>query len=104
MSTVVERTKPEPPWESDPWRYGWRYVDEQLPDGTVRTKQVPLTEEDVLHPREDDFIMLNPAHERDCEVLKLALLSRVRGSTRPAISSGTCRAGWSSSLGDWTSR
>jgi len=93
MSTAIERAKSEPPWESDPWRYGWRYINEQMPDGTVRTKQVPLTEEDVLHPQEDDFIMENPAHDVDCEVLKLALKSRMRD--RPdVVVLRDCRVDW----------
>jgi Uma2 family endonuclease len=93
MSTAIERAKSEPPWESDPWRYGWRYINEQMADGTVRTKQVPLTEEDVLHPQEDDFIMENPAHDVDCEVLKLALKSRMRD--RPdVVVLRDCRVDW----------
>jgi Uma2 family endonuclease len=36
--------------------------------------QVPLTREDVLHPQEDDHLMHNPAHDRDCNYLKNALL------------------------------
>lgn len=50
---------------NDPYRYGWRYVPRELPDGTVDFDQVPLTEEDVLHPEEDDFIVQTPGHTRD---------------------------------------
>jgi Uma2 family endonuclease len=93
MSTAVERAKPEQPGEADPWHYGWRYVNEQLPDGTVRTKQIPLTEEDVLHPQEYDFIMQSPAHDRDCEVLKNALQSRLHH--RPdVVILRDCRVDW----------
>jgi Uma2 family endonuclease len=93
MSTAVERAKPEQPWESDPWRFGWRYVQVPTPDGGYRTKQVPLTEEDVLHPQEGDFIMENPAHDRDCDVLKNALQSRFRD--RPdVVVLRDCRVDW----------
>ncbi len=93
MSTVVEPKQSEQPWEADPWRYGWRYVEEQQPDGTVRSKQIPLTELDILHPQEEDFIMNNPAHDRDCDVLKQALWSRVKD--RPGVVVlRDCRVDW----------
>ena len=41
MSTVVESKQSEQPWEADPWRYGWRYVEVQQADGTVRLKTKP---------------------------------------------------------------
>jgi colicin import membrane protein len=59
--------------EVDPWRYGWRYVCQIGPDGAETIVQVPLTEEDVLHPREDDFIVQGEAHEDDCHYLKTIL-------------------------------
>src|SRR5947209_3057969 len=48
--------------ESDPWCYGWRYINEAQADGTVVSRQVPLTAEDVLHPQEDDFIVTHSLH------------------------------------------
>ena len=74
MSTREQtRPKPEPTPQEDPWFYGWRYVTQAGPDGNVKTVQVPLTEEDVLHPREDDFIVQNDDHTRDCHYLKTIL-------------------------------
>ncbi len=49
----------------DPFRLGWRYVTRRGPDGKEICEQVPLTEWDVLHPQEDDFIVTNYAHTRD---------------------------------------
>jgi colicin import membrane protein len=57
----------------DPWYYGWRYVEQTGPDGQIKRAQVPLTEQDVLHPQEDDFIVQNEGHTRDCHYLKTIL-------------------------------
>ncbi len=74
MITRAEKMpKPEPGPQEDPWYYGWRYVEQTGPDGQVRMVQVPLTEEDVLHPQEDDFIVQNDDHTRDCHYLKTIL-------------------------------
>ena len=74
MSTHVEpRTKATSAPETDPWFYGWRYVTRTEADGTETTVQVPLTEEDVLHPQEDDFIVQNDDHTSDCYYLKTVL-------------------------------
>jgi Uma2 family endonuclease len=56
--------------QDDPFRLGWRYVNKVGPDGKVESVQVPLTEEDVLHPQEDDFIVQDYAHDRDCDYLR----------------------------------
>ncbi|HEY7426364.1 MAG TPA: Uma2 family endonuclease [Gemmataceae bacterium] len=80
MSTHVEATpKPTPGPQEDRWYYGWRYVKQTGPDGKVKTVQIPLTEEDVLHPQEDDFIVQNPAHEEDCHYLKTILAGHLAG-------------------------
>jgi colicin import membrane protein len=74
MSTVVNPQTPPPALEKeDPWRYGWRYVQRESPDGVVGYERVPLRQEDLLHPREDDFIVTNDAHNRDCTYLKNVL-------------------------------
>ena len=70
---TTEFSLPADPTTNDPFFYGWRYVERQLPDGTSKFDQVPLTEWDVLHPQEDDFIVTNEAHNRDCAYLKVAL-------------------------------
>jgi len=57
---------PGPAASSDnPFRYGWRYVKRSLPDGTIELDQVPLTLEDVMHPREGDIIPEIPRHEQE---------------------------------------
>ncbi len=43
-SKPPSRLLPEP----DPYRYGWRYMRVEGPDGSVSFDQVPLTLEDVL--------------------------------------------------------
>ena len=40
------------------------------PDGTEDLDQVPLTEEDVLHPEAGDFIVQTDAHDEDRIYLK----------------------------------
>ena len=47
--------------QSDPYRYGWRYVRQDRDDGTYVTEQIPLTLEDVLHPEEGDQVTHNVA-------------------------------------------
>ena len=54
---------------TDPFRYGWRYVQRERDDGTVDVEQVPLTLEDVLHPREGDQVPHGEAHQRRCGYL-----------------------------------
>lgn len=84
MSTRVEsRQKREPTPQEDRWYYGWRYVKQTGPDGQVKMVQVPLTEEDVLHPQEDDFIVQNDDHTRDCHYLKTILDAHL--ADRPGV-------------------
>jgi colicin import membrane protein len=73
MSTVVESQASPPPDKEDPWRLGWRYIRYEGPDGLVGYERVPLRQEDLLHPQEDDFIVTNDAHGRDCTYLKNVL-------------------------------
>lgn len=75
--------KPEPGPQEDPWYYGWRYVEQTGPDGQLKMVQVPLTEEDVLHPQEDDFIVQNDDHTRDCQYLKTVLDAHL--ADRPGV-------------------
>jgi colicin import membrane protein len=84
MVTRAEKMPtPEPGPQEDPWYYGWRYVERTGPDGQVKMVQVPLTEEDVLHPQEDDFIVQNDDHTRDCHYLKTVLDTHLSG--RPGV-------------------
>jgi colicin import membrane protein len=84
MITRAEKMpKPEPGPQEDPWYYGWRYVEQTGPDGQVNMVQVPLTEEDVLHPQEDDFIVQNDDHTQDCQYLKTILDAHL--ADRPGV-------------------
>ena len=70
MSTVLDPQPSPTPEKEDPWRLGWRYVRHEGPDGLVGYERVPLRQEDLLHPQEDDFIVTNDAHGRDCTYLR----------------------------------
>ncbi len=70
---------PERPSEEDAFRYGWRHVRRDLPDGTVEFDRVPLTLEDVLHPQEEDFIIVSTEHEMMCAHLTGVFRSRPIG-------------------------
>jgi Uma2 family endonuclease len=61
----------------DPFRFGWRYVQEIGPDGSKVRKQVPLTLDDVLHPQEGDHISDNTQQEHDCTYLASVLRYRL---------------------------
>src|SRR5436305_2032682 len=93
MSSITPRHSGAATPESDPFFYGWRYVTRRNPDGSESRVQVPLTEEDVLHPQEDDFIMQNTAHTRDIYYLFGALQQRI--TARPgAYAFCDCRIAW----------
>lgn len=78
MNIRVQPTpKPDPIPQEDPWYYGWRYVEQIDPDGKAKRVQVPLTEEDVLHPQEDDFIVQNEDHDEDCYYLRTVLTAHL---------------------------
>jgi Uma2 family endonuclease len=71
------RSKPRP--ADDPWRYGYRFVPRKGPDGRIDEEQVPLTEDDLLHPREGDAVMNSSLHGDDCAYLKAVLRERLEG-------------------------
>ncbi len=48
----------------DRFRFGWRYVRRELPDGEEVFEQIPLTLHDVHYPQEEDFIVHSDDHER----------------------------------------
>ncbi len=77
MSAVVEKGKSSSAVAEDPYRFGWRMVKRSGPDGADVWEQVPLTQEDVLHPQEEDFIANNGAHDQNCHYLKSVLLAQV---------------------------
>ena len=81
MSTVSRPKPPKsPPPEPDPFRYGWRYVRVEHPDGTVSFDQIPLTLEDVLHPEVGDFIVQTDGRDSDLNYLKDEWHSEIRKS------------------------
>jgi Uma2 family endonuclease len=63
---------------ADPFRFGWRYVWQKDARGQMVPVQVPLQYEDVLYPQEEDFIVQNDAHDRDCVYLRGALRVALR--------------------------
>ena len=94
MSTVS--TSPPtnlPPDESDPFRYGWRYVTVRAADGTETLDQVPLTLEDVLFPETGDFIVQTDLHDTDTSYLKYVFNTRLR-NVQDAAAVSDCRVDW----------
>jgi colicin import membrane protein len=83
VSTLLQEPLSGGQSERDPFFYGWRYVFKKGTDGKDKRVQVPLTQADVLHPQEDDFIMQNEAHEEDCHYLKTVLTAHLAG--KPGI-------------------
>jgi len=85
--------EPPGPDQSDPYRYGWRCVRVESPDGTEAIDQVPLTLEDVLFPEPGDFIAQTDLHAEDLNHLKGVFKSRLAGDPRTAVVSD-CRVDW----------
>ena len=91
LETPTDLNEPVDP--NDRFAYGWRYVQEILPDGTEKWSQVPLTLEDVLHPQEEDFRLLNDPHWQDCFYLGGAFKAAL-AETPGAHVLGDCRVAW----------
>ena len=73
MSTTIlepPASVPVNPTATDPYFYGWRTVTRWQANGTSKGERVPLTEWDVLHPKEEDFIVNNHAHGLICLYLQ----------------------------------
>ena len=87
MSTVSDRrsTRSRPPRDPDPFRYGWRDVPVTLPDGTEALERVPLTLEDVLHPKLGDFIVQTDRHDSDRGYLKAVFKTRLAHVPRAVV-------------------
>jgi hypothetical protein len=83
MSTISDPQTKELVAGTDPFRYGWRYVRKADEAGKTAWVRVPLTQEDVLHPQEEDFIVQTNAHQRDCQHLKNVLDEQLVG--RPGM-------------------
>lgn len=82
MSSELLAT-PRPAQNVDPFHIGTRYVKCFDANGKQVDKWVPLTEEDFLHPQEEDRFMLNNAHNIAVRYLHQAILQACRA--RPAI-------------------
>jgi Uma2 family endonuclease len=70
---------------SDPYRYGWRTIEREQPDGAVVVEQAPLTLEDVLHPEEGDQVTHAEAHERRCVYLYSVFRDRLAGDPTAVV-------------------
>ena len=70
---------------TDPFRYGWRYVERRREDGTLVVERVPLTLLDVLHPQEDDYVIQSDAHARRCRYLADVFEARLAGDPSAVV-------------------
>jgi len=73
MSIETRHDAQDPPAALDPFRIGYRYVPAVGPDGHERPVMVPLTEEDFLHPQEEDRQMLTDLHTETVNYLRDAI-------------------------------
>jgi colicin import membrane protein len=73
-TTSVETAEGE-----DPFRFGYRYVSRQLPDGTTEWEEVPLTLEEVLHPELDYVIPQSNRHQHESAYLREVFRARLAG-------------------------
>jgi colicin import membrane protein len=79
----------------DPFPYGWRYIPKAGRNGSETMVRVPLTLEDILHPREEDFRLLSDPHTEDCFYLRGAFRMALAG-TPAAVVLTDCRVAWDS--------
>jgi hypothetical protein len=63
----------------DPFFYGFRYESKVGADGKKGLTQAPLTEWDVLHPKEGDHVATNRPHTEDRMYLKTAFDQILKG-------------------------
>lgn len=75
-TTTVEIYSPRPEPE-DAFRYGWRYLRREGPDGRETWERVPLTLEDVLHPQEEDVVTQSVTHQLRQEYLHTVLAAQL---------------------------
>jgi Uma2 family endonuclease len=81
------------PPADDPFRYGWRYLRHEQPDGRVDFERIPLTLEDVLHPQEEDFIVQSYQHDLTCTYLATVLRAHL-ASDPTALVASDLRIAW----------
>jgi len=70
ISTTGSHDDPE-------YRYGWRYVC-RISNGEEEWERVPLTEDDVLHPQPEDYVIQSNSHYLICHYLYTVLRSRLK--------------------------
>jgi Uma2 family endonuclease len=85
----MKRTLPPP----DPFRFGWRDVQQIGPDGSKQWVQVPLTLDNVLHPQEGDHIPESAQQELDRTYLASVLRSHLSNNPRMLVLSD-CLINW----------
>lgn len=86
--TIISAGSPSAPERAatpDPYRYGWRYVRHELPDGGLMVEHVPLTPEDLLHPQEGDQVTESRPHERRRRYLADVLEARLAGDPTAVV-------------------
>jgi colicin import membrane protein len=95
MSTVSTSKAPRQsfPDDSDPFRFGWRYVRVRRADGTESLEQLPLSLEDALHPEDGDHIVHSDAHDDDLSYLKYVFKSLLERDSRAVVLSD-CGVDW----------
>ncbi|MEW5986892.1 MAG: Uma2 family endonuclease [Chloroflexota bacterium] len=77
----------------DPYVYGWRDVPHILASGEITWKRIPLTQEDILHPRLGDFQVHTDLHQQLCTYLYYVLVAWL-GATPGAVVLNDVRIGW----------
>jgi Uma2 family endonuclease len=85
----MKRTLPPP----DPFRFGWREIQQIGPDGSKQWVRVPLTPEDLLHPKKGYQILENTQQERDRGYLAAVLRYRLSSNPRALVLSD-CLVDW----------
>lgn len=97
MTTLTLERPPmaeeQPTIPDDPYVYGWRDVPHILASGEITWKRVPLTQEDILHPRLGDFQVHTDLHQQLCTYLYYVLAAWL-ATTPGAIVLNDVRIGW----------
>jgi colicin import membrane protein len=82
---IVSAIADEATSQLDLYRYGWRFVRRDLPQGGYTLDQVPLTLEDVLYPEVGDFVVHSKGHEDACRYLADVCNARLRGDPSAVV-------------------
>ncbi len=80
MSTITDPKLLRKPYrpEDDPFRYGVRYQRTYRDDGTFTVKEIPLRQEDLLFPEEDDRPVVTDGHQTDLVNLMVYFKTQLR--------------------------